>query len=153
MNPFSQDSPSAARGCRDRLGNRLAASADAGCPNGSTDRAGYRRRHLRTGKTPAVLFELGYRYATIGGDQDMYRSTVNYTDGIRLLSGLAFDPVAKRTRRKWFDEILINTLGLGNDPYESATVRIEKNRWYRYDMLWRSDVFLRSQPRGLIRRA
>ena len=31
-------------------------------------------------------FELGYRFATVGGDSDMYRSTVNYTNGIRLLS-------------------------------------------------------------------
>ena len=31
-------------------------------------------------------FELGYRWNTDGGDTDMYRSTVNYTDGIRLLS-------------------------------------------------------------------
>src|ERR1035438_4955790 len=31
-------------------------------------------------------WELGYRYATIGGDSDKYRSDVNYHDGVRLLS-------------------------------------------------------------------
>jgi hypothetical protein len=31
-------------------------------------------------------FELGYHFDTVGGDFDMYRSTVNYTNGIRLLS-------------------------------------------------------------------
>src|SRR5690242_19333605 len=31
-------------------------------------------------------FELGYRWRTVGGDEGMYRSTVNYNDGIRLLS-------------------------------------------------------------------
>src|SRR5579884_2000878 len=85
-------------------------------------------------------FEVGYRYATIGGDQDMYRSTVNYTDGLRLLSSsLAIQ--SRDGHGKWFDQILLNTLGLGNDPYESASLRIEKNRLYRYDMLWRSDAF------------
>ena len=33
---------------------------------------------------------------------------------------------------------MLTTAGLGNDPYQSATFRIQKNRLYRYDMLWRS---------------
>lgn len=93
-----------------------------------------------TGYNFLESFELGYRWATIGGDTDMYRSTVNYTDGLRLLSGSL--AIQSRTGHgKWFDQILINTLGLGNDPYESATLRIEKNKWYRYSMTWRSDAF------------
>jgi len=85
-------------------------------------------------------FEAGYRWESTGGDADMYRSTVNYTDGLRLLSSsLAIQ--SRDGHGKWFDQILINTLGLGNDPYESAMLRIEKNRWYRYDMTWRSDAF------------
>jgi hypothetical protein len=85
-------------------------------------------------------FEVGYRWAATGGDTDMYRSTVNYTDGLRLLSGL----LTIRSREghgKWFDSIYINTQGLGNDPYQSASLRIEQNKWYRYDMTWRSDAF------------
>jgi hypothetical protein len=31
-------------------------------------------------------WEFGYRFASIGGSQDEYRSDVNYTDGFRLLS-------------------------------------------------------------------
>lgn len=81
-------------------------------------------------------FELGYRFATTGGDFDMYRSTVNYTDGIRLLSS-SLSVQSRDGHGKWFDSLLINTQGLGNDPYESAIVRIEKNRLYRYDMSWR----------------
>src|ERR1019366_2482006 len=37
----------------------------------------------------------------------------------------------------YFDQILLNTMGLGNDPYQSATLRIQKNGLYRYDMTWR----------------
>ncbi len=85
-------------------------------------------------------FELGYRFASAGGDQDMYRGTVNYTDGLRLLSG-SLSIQTLDGHGKWFDQIILNTLGLGNDPYESATLRIEKNKLYRYDMLWRSDAY------------
>jgi hypothetical protein len=85
-------------------------------------------------------FELGYRFATTGGDFDMYRSTVNYTDGIRLLSS-SLSIQSREGHGRWFDQIQINTQGLGNDPYEFASVRVEKNGLYRYDMIWRENDY------------
>jgi hypothetical protein len=85
-------------------------------------------------------FELGYRWQTVGGDDDMYRSTVNYGNGPRLLSS-SLSINSLEGHGVWFDQIQLNTLGLGNDPYESASVRVEKNRLYRYDMVWRSDAY------------
>jgi hypothetical protein len=85
-------------------------------------------------------WELGYRFASIGGDDGKYRSDVNYGNGIRLLgSSLAIHSL--EGHGSWFDEIILNTAGLGNDPYQSATLRIQKNRLYRYDMLWRSNDY------------
>jgi len=85
-------------------------------------------------------FEAGYRLAEIGGDDGKYRSDVNFGNGIRLLgSSLSID--SKDGHGHWFDQILLNTQGLGNDPYESVTLKVEKNQLYRYDMLWRSDEF------------
>jgi len=85
-------------------------------------------------------FETGYRFAEVGGDYGKYRSDVNYGNGIRLLgSSLSID--SKDGHGRWFDQILLNTLGLGNDPYQSANLRVQKNGWYRYDMLWRLDEF------------
>jgi hypothetical protein len=85
-------------------------------------------------------WELGYRYATIGGDLGKYRSDVNYRDGVRLLS--SYLTVNSRDGHgHWFDEIALSTQGLGNDPYESATLRVQKNRIYRYDMLWRTNDY------------
>ncbi len=82
-------------------------------------------------------WELGYRFAEIGGDDGKYRSDVNYRNGIRLLSSsLAIHSL--EGHGNWFDEIVLTTSGLGNDPYQSATFRIQKNRLYRYDLLWRS---------------
>ena len=86
-------------------------------------------------------FELGYRFATIGGNSDMYRSTVNYTNGIRLLSSSLLIQ-SKDGRGKWFDQIVLNTMGLGNDPYQTATLRIEKNGLYRYDLGFREIAYV-----------
>ncbi len=85
-------------------------------------------------------WELGYRFASIGGDEGKYRSDVNYRDGVRLLSSyLAIN--SRDGRGRWFDELVLTTQGLGKDPYQSATFRIQKNQWYRYDLLWRSNDY------------
>jgi hypothetical protein len=66
----------------------------------------------------------------------MYRSVVNYGNGIRLL-GSNLTVNSRDGHGEYFDEILLNTIGLGDDPYQSASLRIQKNGLYRYDMLWR----------------
>jgi hypothetical protein len=85
-------------------------------------------------------FETGYRFALIDGDEAKYRSDVNYGDGIRLL-GSSLSIASKDGHGVLFDQILLNTLGLGNDPYQSASLQIQKNGLYRYDLLWRLDDF------------
>src|SRR5947199_4405098 len=72
-------------------------------------------------------FETGYRLADIYGNRDKYRSDENYRNGIRLL-GSSFAANSKDGHGGLFDEILLNTQGLGGDPYESASLRIQKNR-------------------------
>ena len=76
----------------------------------------------------------------MGGDDGKYRSDVNYGNGIRLLSSY-LTVNSRNGRARWFDEITLTTQGLGNDPYESATLRVQKNKLYRYDMLWRSNDY------------
>jgi hypothetical protein len=86
-------------------------------------------------------FETGYRFATTGGDTEMYRSAVNYGNGIRLFSSY-FAMNSKDGHGAWFDSLTATTQGLGNDPYQSATFRIEKKRTYLYEMNWRlNDYF------------
>ena len=69
-------------------------------------------------------YEFGYRFATVGGDLGMYKSVANYGDGIRLLAG-SISVVSKDGHGKWFDRIQLNTQGLGGDPYQFASLRIE----------------------------
>jgi hypothetical protein len=84
--------------------------------------------------------EIGYRWRLTGGSVGTYRSDVNYGDGIRILAtNLSIN--SKEGHGRWFDEILLSTSGLGNDPYQTANLRIQKNGLYRYDMLWREDDY------------
>ena len=86
-------------------------------------------------------FETGYRFSTVGGSLSKYKSDVNYGNGIRILSS-TFSMFRRDGKGGPFDDLLITTQGLGNDPYESASLRISKNRWYRYDMTWRSSDYI-----------
>ncbi len=81
-------------------------------------------------------FETGYRWTSIGGNLDEYKSQVNYDSGVRLL-GSSFGMYSRDGHGKYFDELTLTTVGLGGDPYESATLRIAKNNLYRFDMTWR----------------
>jgi hypothetical protein len=85
-------------------------------------------------------FELGYRFALTGGDVGMYRSVANYGNGVRLL-GSNLTVNSKDGHGHYFDEILLNTTGLGNDPYQAVMLRVQKNALYRYDMTWRLDDY------------
>jgi hypothetical protein len=105
------------------------------------DEAGPARGDNTVGYNITDSFELGYRFATVGGDLGMYRSAVNFGDGLRLLSSkLTINSLDGHG--SFFDDIILTTQGLGGDPYEMSSLRIEKNGLYRYDMLWRlNDYF------------
>ena len=81
-------------------------------------------------------FEFGYRWSLVGGDDGEYRSVVNYGNGVRLL-GSSLSINSKDGHGHYFDQILLNTMGLGNDPYQFVSLRVQKNQLYRYDMTWR----------------
>lgn len=85
-------------------------------------------------------FETGYRFSRIDGDLGRYRSDVNYRNGVRLL-GSNLTVNSRDGHGRFFDEIVLSTLGLGNDPYQSSLLRVQKNRLYRYDMLWRLNEY------------
>lgn len=106
----------------------------------TTEPVGIPRGDNVSGYNVRQSFELGYRWHTVGGDEDMYRSTVNYGNGPRLLSS-SLSVNSLEGHGGLFDQIQLNTLGLGNDPYESASLRLEKNRLYRYDLSWRSNAY------------
>lgn len=85
-------------------------------------------------------FETGYRFVTTSGNVDTYRSTENLNNGVRLLgSYLTID--SKNGQGRLFDEIILTTEGLGGDPNTIARLRVEKNRLYEYNLLWRRSEY------------
>ena len=84
--------------------------------------------------------EVGWRFHTVDGNEQTYRADVNFGNGIRLL-GSYLSIHSRDGHGKFFDEIVLSTQGLGNDPYENATLRIQKNKLYRYDLVWRQNSY------------
>jgi hypothetical protein len=104
------------------------------------ERVGPARGENLGGYNVRQSWELGYRYHSVGGDEGTYRSTVNFGNGVRLLeSSLAVQ--SRDGHGKYFDQIQLDTQGLGNDPYQNVLFRTEKNRLYRYDLRWRSNAY------------
>ena len=66
-------------------------------------------------------------FSRVGGDFGMYRSVENYRNGVRLL-GSRLSVNSKDGHGHWFDEILLNTLGLGNDPRQPRRHRAARSR-------------------------
>jgi len=86
--------------------------------------------------TVTQSFELGYRSLSVSGNEDTYQSQVNFGNGLRLFDS-DVEAFSKDGNGLLFDQLSLKTEGLGNDPYESARFRIEKNGWYEYDLDWR----------------
>ncbi|HEY6987486.1 MAG TPA: hypothetical protein VH369_03830 [Bryobacteraceae bacterium] len=85
-------------------------------------------------------FETGYRFLSQSGNQNKYRSDVNFGSGVRLLSSFV-GLNSKDGHGGLFDEFVFSTQGLGGDPYESASLRVQKNRLYEYNLLWRKNDY------------
>ena len=120
----------------------LAASSLAAQPTvaPSTEPVGSARGQDNGNYNVVNSFETGYRFHSVDGNPLRYRSDVNFGNGIRLL-GSNLTVNSKDGHGRLFDEIILSTQGLGNDPYQSAMLRIQHNRWYRYDLLWRSNEY------------
>ena len=85
-------------------------------------------------------WEVGFRFYSVDGNAGKYRSDVNFGNGIRLLGG-TLGIHSRNGKGKWFDELLLDVRGLGNDPYQFSSFRAQKNSVYRYDLLWRSNEY------------
>ncbi|MBI3666510.1 MAG: hypothetical protein HY236_09870 [Acidobacteria bacterium] len=88
--------------------------------------------HRLTDYTVTNSYELGYRSTFVSGDREMYRSTVNYNNGLRLFEG-SLRANSRDGHGRFFDEIVLTTFGSGGDPYQASSLRLEKNRLYRLD--------------------
>ena len=104
------------------------------------EQVGPRRGQDLDGYNITNSFEVGYRWRNVDGNLGKYRSDVNFGNGVRLL-GSTLSIHSKEGHGRYFDELLLNTQGLGNDPYQFSSFRIQKNKIYRYDLLWRENAY------------
>jgi hypothetical protein len=119
----------------------LAAAAAAQTPVAPTPQAAGERLGENVSNYNIVNnFETGYRFSSVGGNLAQYRSSVNFGNGIRLLGSL-LSVNSRDGHGAFFDQIVLTTQGLGNDPYEAAMLHVEKNRLYRYDLSWRQNDY------------
>lgn len=84
------------------------------------------------GYTVTSNLEVGVRGLSVKGDDNKYRSDLNYSAGVRLFdSSLLLR--AKEGQGKYFDNFMINTTGFGGDPNGYVRINAEKAGWYRFD--------------------
>ncbi len=86
--------------------------------------------------TVSNVFDVGYRSVRIGGNRDLYRASVNYGNGLRLLQG-QLQLHSNDGKRPVLDELSIRSTGWAGDPYQAVRIRAGKTGVYRYDLQYR----------------
>lgn len=76
--------------------------------------------------------EFGVRGLSVTGNNNKYRSDLNYGNGVRLFDS-SFLLRSKEGNGGAFDEFLVTTSGWGGDPYGATRVSVEKSGLYRFD--------------------
>jgi hypothetical protein len=82
--------------------------------------------------------EFGGRFASIGGDTQTYDTFVNLQQGPRLL-GFTTEMQSLNHHDALFDRLYFSNFGYGGDPNDVSRLRVSKNKWYDFNILFRRD--------------
>jgi hypothetical protein len=93
--------------------------------------------------TVVSSIEFGYRGIRVGGDEDKYKSDLNYKAGPRLFDS-SFLMRSKEGRTGLFDTFLVTSTGWGADPYGQLRISAEQSKWYRFDGSYRRFKYFRN---------
>jgi hypothetical protein len=86
--------------------------------------------------------ELGYRFVSgVGGSQDVYNSTVNLGQGLRLVN---LDFTVSPVKALW-DHFEVQASAWG-DPYNTARLEVSKNGLYRFTADYRNTAYFNFLP-------
>ncbi len=83
-------------------------------------------------------FEFGYRFEDDRGNASVYDTFVNQQQGPRLLE----QTLSMRSLNHQgilFDNLFLSSFGWGGDPENASRLRISKNKWYNFNMMFRRD--------------
>ncbi|MCS6817331.1 MAG: hypothetical protein N0A16_00545 [Blastocatellia bacterium] len=101
---------------------------------------------LRLGRMIAQSeLEFGWRQLFLGGNRDLYRSQINLGEGARLL-GLSFTSRYPENTGSLFDLLTYTMTSWGGDPYNVASLRVEKRGLYRFDFGYSRIVYYNFLP-------
>jgi hypothetical protein len=82
--------------------------------------------------------EFGYRASEISGNQNTYDTFENLGSGLRLFD-YSLSMRSLDHNGLLFDNLTFSNFGYGGDPNDVTRLRIEKNKWYDFRLLFRRD--------------
>jgi len=82
--------------------------------------------------------EFGYRATEISGNQNTYDTFENLGSGLRLFD-YSLSMRSLDHNGLLFDNLTFSNFGYGGDPNDVTRLRIEKNKWYDFRLLFRRD--------------
>jgi hypothetical protein len=86
--------------------------------------------------------EVGYRGIRVDGDEQKYRSDLNYKAGPRLFDA-SFLMKSKDGKGGLFETLLVTGSGWGADPTGSMRISMESPKWYRFEGQYRRAKYYR----------
>jgi len=87
--------------------------------------------------------DFGYRFTSVGGDNDVYRSVVNLGQGPRLLG---LDLTIVDPKKRLFDRLDIRANNWGGDPYNTLHVNASKQGIYDFNFDYRDIAYFNLLP-------
>ena len=105
------------------------------------------RAQNNSGESPGInsgdynihsTIEFGYRLNEVTGNQNTYDTFENLSSGVRLFN-FSFEMRSLDHHGFFFDNLSFSNFGYGGDPNDVTRLRIEKNKWYDFRLLFRRD--------------
>jgi hypothetical protein len=91
--------------------------------------------------TVTSSIEFGYRGFSMAGDEDKYKSDLNYKAGPRLFDTSFL--MRSKNSKGLFDTMLVTSTGWGADPTGNMRMSVENPKWYRFDGTYRRFKYFR----------
>jgi hypothetical protein len=82
--------------------------------------------------------DFGYRENWVNGNQNTYNTFVNLRQGLRLFD-YSLEMRSLSHQGRLFDSLSFTNFGYGGDPNDVSRLRIQKNKWYDFRLLFRRD--------------
>src|SRR4030095_9813741 len=91
--------------------------------------------------TVTSSIEFGYRGISMDGDEQKYKSDLNYKAGPRLFDSSFL--MRSRDGKGLVDTMLVTSTGWGADPSGNLRISVENPKWYRFDGTYRRFKYFR----------